>query len=67
MAKRQFSVIVFFENQAPKKWRNVTNLYSFSQYLDKMHRGWQYMNVYSRETRSYLKRYYSGGYIPVTI
>ncbi len=64
MAQKQYSCIVFFENDTPKKWRNVTNFYSFSQFLDRTYNDWLYINVYDRKTKQYVRRFYKGSYIP---
>lgn len=60
----RYSVIVFFENEKPKKWQYVDKLSSIKIHLDKEHSKWLYMNVYMRKTRAFLKRLKNSDYIP---
>ncbi len=62
--KNDYSVIVFFENITPKRWTFVHTIDSFVDLLNREHSGWEYMNVYERRTRKFLKRIYKGGLIP---
>lgn len=63
--KNDYSVIVFLENQSkPKKWEFVHMLNGFSMFLNKEHPTWEYMNVYNRRTRKYLKRFQPNDFIP---
>jgi hypothetical protein len=62
--KNDYSVIVFFDGEKPKKWTYVHKLTDFSSFLDKDQPGWKYMNVYERRTAKFLKRFYSGKPLP---
>lgn len=63
--KNDYSVIVFLENQnRPKKWQYVHKLNGFSMFLNKEHSTWEYMNVYDRRTRKYLRRFKKGDFVP---
>lgn len=63
--KNDYSVIVYLENESkPKKWTYVHKLNGFSMFLNKEHPTWEYMNVYNRRTREYLKRYKPNDFIP---
>ena len=54
----------FFSEGHPKKWKYVTDLRSFSQFLSKDHSSWKYFNVYEKGTKQFLKRFYPGNPIP---
>lgn len=62
--KNDYSCIVFFENERPKKWKYVHRLNGFAKFLDQKHRGWKYFNVYNRRQGEFLKRFYPGNSIP---
>lgn len=63
--KNDYSVIVYLENNSkPKKWTYVHKLNGFSMFLNKTHPTWEYMNVYERRTRKYLKRFKPNDFIP---
>lgn len=62
--KKEYSVIAFFPDSTPKKWKYVPNLSSMKAHLDKNHSSWNYMNVYNRETREFLKRILKGDNVP---
>jgi len=63
--KNDYSVIVYLENEAkPKKWTYVDKLNGFSLFLNKEHPTWEYMNVYERRTRKFLKRFKQNDFIP---
>lgn len=63
--KNDYSAIVFFENTTkPKKWEFVHKLNGFSMFLNKEHSSWEYMNIYNRRTRQYIKRFKKGDFVP---
>ena len=63
--KNDYSAIVFLDNEKTvKKWEFVHKLNGFSMFLEKSHPTWDYMNVYERRTRKYLKRFKKGDFIP---
>ena len=62
--KNDYSAVVFFDNTTTKKWTYVHNIDSFVQFLDKEHPSWEYLNLYERRTRKFLKRFYKGASIP---
>jgi hypothetical protein len=62
--KNDYSVIVFFPNDKPKKWGFVHKLDGFAKFLDEKHPDWEYMNVYNRRTREYLTRFIKGAVVP---
>ena len=64
MAKNDYSVIVFFPNEKPKKWSYVHKLNGFAIFLDNKYPDWTYFNVYDKRDRKYLKRFYKGNVIP---
>ena len=56
----KYACIVFFPGGvAPKKWRFVPKLESFTQFLNKSHNSWEYINVYDKRTGHFLERIYS--------
>lgn len=61
--KNDYTCIVYFPDNTPKKWTYVHNLNGFSKFLDKEHGSWKYFNVYERRTGKYLKRFYRGNFI----
>jgi len=65
MPKNDYSIIAFFENEKPKKWKYVDKIdYFVDSFLDKKHQAWSYINVYNRNTGKFLKRFYAGQSIP---
>lgn len=64
MPKITYSCIVFLESGETKKWKYVRDLKSFSNFLSKSHPSWKYFNVYEKSSRSFLKRFYVGNFIP---
>lgn len=62
--KNDYSVVVFFPTEKPKSWTYVHKLTDFEKFLNDKHSDWKYMNVYSRESRLFLKRFYKGNFIP---
>lgn len=65
--KNEYSVVVFLSTGEVKKWSYVNKLSGFEQFLNSKHSDWQYMNVYNRKTREYLKRFYKGNAVPETL
>jgi hypothetical protein len=62
--KNDYTCIVFYKNDKPKKWQFVHSLSKFVSFLNGKHPNWQYLNVYDRRTGKYLKRFYPGNIIP---
>jgi hypothetical protein len=62
--KNDYTVIAFLSTGEAKKWRNVHGLNKFTKFLDEKHPDWNYMNVYDRRTKQYLKRFYKGNSVP---
>ena len=62
--RKMYACFVFFPNGEVKRWKYVTDLKSFEQFLSKTHPSWKYMNVYEKSTKQYLKRFYPGNIIP---
>ena len=62
--KNDYSCVVFYRNDKPKKWQFVHGLTKFVSFLNEKHTGWQYINVYERRTGKYLKRFYPGNIVP---
>ena len=57
MAKALYTAIVFFENdEAVRKYRNVSNLGSFMRFLTNIQA--HYCNLYEKDTGKYYKRLY---------
>ncbi len=67
MHKNDYSVVVFFETNDPKKWNYVHKLNSFSRFLDLTYPNWLYINVYDRRTRKFMKRFRKKEIIPMFI
>ena len=59
-----YSVIAFFPNEKPKKWKFVHKIRGIMKYIDKTFPSWLYINVYDRKTRKFLKRFYRGSSVP---
>ena len=64
---KMYACFAFFPNGEVKRWKYVTNLTSFAQFLSKSHAGWKYFNVYEKSTRAYLKRFYPSNVVPKTL
>lgn len=64
---KMYECQVFFPSDFPKKWKYVTDLGSFAQFLSKSHSAWRYFNVYEKGTKLYLKRFYPGNAVPKTL
>jgi hypothetical protein len=62
--KNDYSVTVFLSTGEVKKWTFVHRLDGFSNFLNKSHSEWLYMNVYDRREKQYLKRFYKGNLVP---
>lgn len=61
---RDYSIIVFFDHETPKKWQYVHKLNGMAMYLNKKHSNWIYFNVYNRRTGEYLKRFKKTDFVP---
>ena len=65
MAKNsKYSCVVFFPGIKPKKWAYVAKVKGFASFLNSQHPGWEYINVYDRETGEFLARYYTNSIFP---
>jgi hypothetical protein len=62
--KNDYSVIVFFDNEKPKKWQYVNKLNGLAMFLNNKHSSWTYFNVYDRRKGIYLKRFHKKEFIP---
>jgi len=62
--KNDYTCIVYFPGEKPKKWAFVHGLLGFSNFLNNKHPNWTYFNVYDRRNGQYLKRFYKGNFIP---
>ena len=63
--KNDYSVIVYFEEGSkPKKWTYVDKLNGFAMFLHQKHPNWQYMNVYNRRSRVFMRRFQRDSFIP---
>ena len=65
--KNDYSLIVFYPDKTVKKWNYVNKLESFIKFLDSKFPDWEYMNIYNRSSREYLKRLRKGEAIPETL
>jgi hypothetical protein len=61
--KNDYSVIAFYEGDKAKKWTYVHNLKKFANFLDDVHPGWKYLNVYERRTKKFLRQFKQGSEI----
>lgn len=61
---KMYACFAFFPDGNVKRWKYVTNLQSFSEFLSKSHPAWKYFNVYDKGTKAYLKRFYPGNLVP---
>jgi|SRR5436190_14377611 len=62
--RKMYACFAFFANDEVKRWKYVTDLKSFVQFLTKNHPKWKYFNVYDKGTKQYLKRFYPGNIVP---
>ena len=62
--KNDYTCVVFYTNDKPKKWEFVHALTKFVSFLNDKHSGWKYINIYERRTGKYLKRFYPSNIIP---
>ena len=61
---KMYECQAFFPENHPKKWKYVTDLKSFSEFLSKSHASWKYFNVYEKGTKVFRGRFYRGNVIP---
>lgn len=54
----------FFQDGSVKRWKYVSNLESFRDFLNRDHPTWKYFNVYDKGSKEYLKRFYPGQAVP---
>ena len=63
--KNDYSVVAFFGKESKPKSRSyIHKLQGFVFFLNDKFPNWEYINVYERRTRKYLKRFYKGNSIP---
>jgi hypothetical protein len=60
--KNDYTVIAFYSDKNPLKWRFVHSIRSIVPLLNK-HGAWAYFNVYDRRTGKYLRRFYPSNVI----
>jgi len=58
--KNDYSVTFFFNGRSPLKWDYVNSVYKATQDVKSYSGGssWIYVNVYSRRSKRFLKRFY---------
>jgi hypothetical protein len=61
---KMYACFAFFPSGEVKRWKYVTDLKSFGQFLDKDHSLWKYFNVYDKGSKQYIRRFYPGNVIP---
>lgn len=62
--KNDYTVIVFFENDAKtKKWKYVHRVDRFVKFLNSKHNNWLYFNLYNRRSGAFMQRLYKGNHI----
>lgn len=66
MPKNDYSIIVFFPNNGVKKWTYVHKLNDFQKFLNSKHSDWEYLNIYERRTREFIKRVKNGESMPAS-
>lgn len=59
-----YACFAFFPDGSVKRWKYVTNLNSFQQFLSKSHPAWKYFNVYEKGSKQFLKRFYPNNPVP---
>lgn len=62
--QNKYSVTAFFPSGKAKKWNYVNTLSGFAKFLNEKHSEWEYMNVYNRKEKRFLKRFYKGNHVP---
>ncbi|WP_276360229.1 hypothetical protein [Daejeonella sp. H1SJ63] len=65
--KNDYSIIVFLPNKEVKKWAFVHQINKFEKFLSQKFPEWEYMNVYNRRSRDFLRRIKRGDSIPAFI
>lgn len=57
MSKKQYTAIIIFNNgEYARKWRKISNLASLEASCVKL--GADYINLYDKETKQYVRRIY---------
>lgn len=63
--KNDYSVIVFLANKEVKKWAYIHKIDHFVKTcLQRKFPNWEYMNIYDRRSRDFIKRVMKGEHIP---
>ena len=62
--KNDYTIIVFLPNNEVKKWAFVHHINKFEKFLSSNFSNWEYMNIYNRRTREFIKRIKKGETIP---
>jgi hypothetical protein len=62
--KNDYTCVVFFKIERPKKWVYVHDLSKFASFISMKHFGWSYFNVYNRRTGKYLCRFTENSAVP---
>jgi hypothetical protein len=52
--KKLYSIIVKADNDTFLKYRTVSNLLSFTRFLDDKHKHWRWYNVFDKRTKQQL-------------
>jgi hypothetical protein len=61
---KMYACFAFFPDGSVKRWKYVSNLQSFGQFLSKSHPAWKYFNVYDKGSKAFAKRFYPSNVIP---
>lgn len=64
---KMYACFAFFPDASVKRWKYVTDLNSFTQFLNRSHSAWKYFNVYEKGSKQFLKRFYPGNAVPKTL
>jgi len=64
---KMYACFAFFPDGSAKRWKYVTDLASFTQFLNKSHSAWKYFNVYEKGSKLFVKRFYPGNLVPKTL
>lgn len=64
---KMYACFAFFPDGSVKRWKYVTDLASFTQFLNKSHSAWKYFNVYEKGSKLFVKRFYPGNLVPKTL
>ena len=62
--KNDYTIIVVLPNNEFKKWAFVHQINKFEKFLSQSFPNWEYMNIYDRRTRGFIKRKKKGESMP---